>query len=246
MLQATRGLVLRATKFSDSSLICRIYTEHFGVRSYIINGVRSPKARVKAGQLRPMSLLNLVVYYREGREVDRIKELSPAYLYQGLPGNVYKGAVGMLMVEVLNKALHEDNPNPELYHFLEDSFVQLDKLSEGLASFHLLFLLRLSKYMGFNPKPPAEEGAYYFDLREGLFLEARPFHPDHLDIKPSGHLRAMALAALGETEKVPVLPASDRKVLLGDLLRYFELHVANFRGIRSHTILDAVFNPRQP
>lgn len=216
------------------------------MRSYIINGVRSPKAKVKAGMLRPMSLLNLVVYYREGREIDRIKELSPAYLYSGLPGNVYKGAVGMLMVEVLNKALHEDNPNLELYQFLEDSFVQLDQLTTGLANFHLIFLLRLSQYMGFNPKPPADEGAYYFDLREGLFLDARPVHPDHLDIKPSGHLRAMALAATGSPGKPPALSVSDRKVLLGDLLRYFELHVANFRGIRSHTILEAVFHPRQP
>ena len=62
MLYKTRGIVIHTIKYSDTSVIAKIYTEKFGLRSYLIRGVRSKKAKIRAAQLQHLNLLNLVVY----------------------------------------------------------------------------------------------------------------------------------------------------------------------------------------
>ena len=62
MIIKTRGILLKTTKYSETSLICKILTEERGLKSYIISGVRKKKGKTSAGLLQVMSILDLVVY----------------------------------------------------------------------------------------------------------------------------------------------------------------------------------------
>lgn len=41
MIYSTKGIVLRTIKYGETSVIASIFTESFGVQSYIVNGVRT-------------------------------------------------------------------------------------------------------------------------------------------------------------------------------------------------------------
>lgn len=240
MLIPTRGLVLRQTKYGETSLICTIYTEELGIQSYLVNGIRSTKAKQKANLLRPMSLLQMVVYYREGKNLQRIREMSHDYLYQSMLFDITKGAIGLFMIEVLNKVLKEESPNSDLFDFLHTHFMDLDQRGEGLGNYPLLFLLRLSSYLGFFPHADASPGAY-FDLEEGQFPMNRPFHPNYIN-RPQSDALHQLVRHVGYDEPPPTLKRGTRKVLLGDLLRYYELHVEGFHKVNAHAILETVFS----
>lgn len=240
MLISTRGIVLRQTKYGDTSLICTLFTEELGIQSYLVNGIRSAKSKQKANLLRPLSLLQLVVYHREGKNLQRIKEMSHDYLYQTLLFDIAKGAIGLFMIEVLNKTIKEENPNPSLFQFLYAHFVDLDQAEHGIGYYPLLFLLRLTSYLGFFPHAPQHVGGY-FDLEEGLFPPDRPLHPNYINRPQSDALHAL-VRHLSENEPLPSLDRATRKVLLGDVLRYYELHVAGFHKVNAHAILETIFS----
>ena len=151
MLHKTRGIVFRFTKYGETSIIVNIFTELFGLQSYIVNGVRSHSKSSKIALYQPLTLLDLVVYHKENANVTRIKELRCLHPYHTLTTDVRKSAIGMFLNEVLNKSVKEQAHTNDLCVFLINSFQQLDILEKGFENFHLVFLIRLTQYLGFRP-----------------------------------------------------------------------------------------------
>ncbi|MFA4853518.1 MAG: recombination protein O N-terminal domain-containing protein, partial [Bacteroidales bacterium] len=67
MFHKSRGIVLHSIKYSDSSLIVKIYTENFGLQSYILRSARNRKSKMKVGIFQPLALLNFVVSHNKKR-----------------------------------------------------------------------------------------------------------------------------------------------------------------------------------
>lgn len=157
VLFKTRGVVFRFTRYGDTSVIASIFTEHFGLQSYIVNGVRSKNARNnKIALFQPLTLLELVVYHKENANINRIKEVRCLYPYQQLPTDFLRSSIAMFVNEVMNRTVKEESHAQDLYSFLYSSLVTLDTLEENIENFHLLFLLKLSRFLGFGPRHPSE------------------------------------------------------------------------------------------
>ncbi|MBC7451053.1 MAG: DNA repair protein RecO [Cytophagales bacterium] len=152
MLHKTKGIVLNYIKYSDTSIITRIYTEAFGLQSYIVNGVRSSKSNNKIALFQPLTLLDMVVYYKAQRGLQRISEMRCAEPYLSMPFNIHKTSIAIFLSEVLIKTLKEEAGNQELFDFLYHSFHALDKMEKGTLNFHVSFMLRYSFYLGFFPE----------------------------------------------------------------------------------------------
>jgi DNA repair protein RecO (recombination protein O) len=152
MLHKTKGIVLNYIRYSDTSIISKIYTEAFGLQSYIINGVRSNKAKNKIALFQPLTLLDLVVYHKENRGLQRISEIRCAEPYFAIPFDIHKISISIFLSEILIKTLKEEVSNQELFDFLYHSFHALDKLENETLNFHVSFLLRYSFYLGFFPQ----------------------------------------------------------------------------------------------
>ncbi|HKH60512.1 MAG TPA: DNA repair protein RecO, partial [Flavitalea sp.] len=133
MLHKTKGIVIRVVKYGETSVIVSIYTELFGIQSYIVNGVRtsSKKGSGKANLFQPAAILDLVVYHNELKNIQRLREFKWAYLYNNLFFDVIKNSVALYMIELMQKSLKQPEPNADLFHFLEDAFLHLDK-SDGV------------------------------------------------------------------------------------------------------------------
>ena len=189
MLHKTKGVVLRAVKYGETSLIVSVFTELFGLQSYIVNGVRtaSKQSVGKAAHFQPAALLDLVVYHNQFVNLQRIKEFKWAIIYQHLFSNVRKNSVALFLVELLSKCLREPEPNSELFYFVEDAFLHLDEADEKVtANFSLFFALHLAQFFGFRINEDFSQEQAYLDLQEGLFVQTQPEHTHFLEGRSNG------------------------------------------------------------
>jgi DNA repair protein RecO (recombination protein O) len=240
MLIKTRGIVFRTIKYSETSVIVDVYTEERGLRKYIVNGVRSKKARISPSLLQVMSLVEMVAYEREDRDLQRIKEIRPAYVYHSLPFNVRKGAVGLFMAEIARKAIRESEENRSLFNFLFNSFAYLDETRESISNLHLVFLLELSVHLGFVPGGRHSAVTPFFDLMGGVFVEKLSSqHTHYVDEALSGFLHELLHSSLQSSHEI-TLSRDQRRSLLLLLIDYFRLHVERMPEIHSHLILQEV------
>jgi len=240
MLHHTRGIVLHQLKYSETSVIARVYTEKFGLQSYLIKGVRSPKAKIKPGLLEHLSLLEMVVYYREGRNLQSIKEVRPIYVFKSLYSDIRKSSQALFINEVIYKSVKEEESNPELFRFLYESIIDLDRTGVFIPYFHLRFMARFAAYLGFSPGKNYIEG-FRFNLREGIYEEQKPDHANCIDPVNAVYFKFL-LSSESDPEDLISIPATSRKLLLEKLIEFYELHLPSFGGLRSPEILHEVLS----
>jgi len=244
-LHKTKGIVLKTVKYGETSLIATLYTELFGIQSYLVNGVRtsSRKGPGKAGLFQPAAILDLLVYHNELKNLQRIRELSWAILYRHIFFDVLKNAVALFMVELLQKCLKQPEPNPELFHFIEDSFLHLDA-SEGriLANFPLFFILHLAGFFGFRIQDTYSEKNASLDLREGQFVSEPPQHAQTLEGALSYH--TAELLRVQRPEELQELPLNQdtRRALLLAYQAFYALHVPDFGEMKTLPVLQTVLS----
>jgi DNA repair protein RecO (recombination protein O) len=243
MIHKTKGIVIRVVKYGETSVILSMYTELFGIQSYIVNGVRTSSKRGggKANLFQPAAILDLVVYHNELKNIQRIKEFKWGYLYQELFFDVVKNSVALYMIELLQKSLKQPEPNPDLFHFIEDAFLHLDVSDEAVvANYPLFFALQLSGFYGFRFSDAYSSKNHVLDLREGEFIAEQPSHPHFLDGDYS-YVTSQLLKVMQPHELKEIrLNKSTRRVLLLAYQAFYALHVQDFGTMKTLPVLQEV------
>lgn len=241
MLHKTRGIVLKQTDYGETSVIVQIFTEKFGLQSYIINGVKKPKAKITRNMLQPLHLLDLVVYYKNIGTVQRIKELKNAPVLQNIPYDVVKSSIALFLNEIIYKSIKQQTPDEQLFEYIFRSVELMDNLKDGLVNFHLVFMVGLSRYLGFYPDDSTATDADYFDMRNGVFTRYKP--ESLLFLSPPHTQNFYQLLQHGFDDLAGIkLTADERRYLISRLLEYYALHIEGFGNIRSHEVLEEVLS----
>jgi DNA repair protein RecO (recombination protein O) len=221
MIVKTRGIVFRFTKFQETSIIVTIFTELFGLQSYIVNGVRSKSAKNKIALYQPLTLLSLVAYHRDHANIERIREVSCLHPYRSLSSDIRKSTLALFLTELLNKTVKEESHAGEIFGFVYDSLVSLDKLDEGYENFHLIFLVKLARYLGFGVYTTEEAlGGLTVDKQTEVVLESI--------------LKAEYGAMINITNV-------QRRTVLELLLKFYARHIEHLGEIKSVQVLREVF-----
>lgn len=239
MLITTNAIVISKLKYKDHDLIVKCYTQQLGIVSFLLRGVlKSKKSNVKAAYFMPLSQLQISFNYKDNRSLQGISDTKMNHVYKSLHTHVLKSAIVMFLSEILSGTLKEEEPNETLFSYLEASLLWLDEQAE-YSNFHLLFLLNLSKYLGFYPDTTNKEHTH-FSLKEGKF-ENNQF--DNYTI--SGENLTLLKQLLGTTfdalSEVKI-NSKQRQSFLGMILLYFELHLGSFKPPKSLQIFNQVFN----
>ncbi|MES2278141.1 MAG: DNA repair protein RecO [Bacteroidota bacterium] len=239
MLHKTRGIVFKVTDYGESSVIVQVYTEKFGLQSYIVNGAKKPKAKIHRNMLQPLHLLDMVVYHKNNGSVQRIAELKNAPLLQTIPYDVIKSSLTMFLNEVLYKSIKQQNGDENLFNFIFHAVELLDQQTANPANFHLVFLTRLSRYLGFYPDTNKPDGADYFDIKNGVFTKYKPENWQYLSPPHTENFYQLLKFGFEQMENIS-LKNDERRYLLNKLLEYYAQHVEGFGNIRSHEVLEEV------
>lgn len=238
MYQQTKGIVLHTVKYSETSVIAKIYTEVFGLLSFIVKGVRSSKSKNKASLMQPLTILDMEISYRENKGLQFIKEFRRSYTYTSLPFDTLKSAIALFVLEVASKSIREHETNDEMFIFLEEALISLDKEAQLNPDFHLLFMLQFARYLGFMPHDNYSMLNNRFEMLEGVFIQSDSLTSTLLDKQESALLHRLMQSPLF----LPVSPKitrSERKQALNNLIRYYQLHIENF-NLRSPEVLEEI------
>lgn len=241
MLHKTRGIVLRTINHRETSVICQIFTESFGLQSYIINGVKRNRAKIHINILQPLHLLDLVVYHKNSGGIQRVSEARQLPIFQSIPYDDKKRSLAIFITEVLQKCLKQQSADEPLFEYIYYAVSWLDSTPEVSPNFHLYFLIRLSKFMGFYPVLPNKGNPAYFDLKDGVFCNFPPHHQFFLADKETQQWINLMSSSFNDIYSL-YISLQDRRVLLNHLLDYYALHIENFGNIKSHYILEEVFS----
>lgn len=251
MLEKSKGVVLRQLKYNDESMIVDIYTEQRGAVSFMVRIPRSRKSASNLTLLRPLSLVDLEYDYRPQHSLQRIKEVGLDIPYKTLPYDPLKTMLALFLGEFLCYSLKHEVRNPSLFQYLSAGLQWLDRSEESVANFHLVFLMRMTLFLGFMPQIEKEHSAgerrlrmslpatYMFDLREGILTEIRPMHRDFLDPQETRLIpfiwrmdfATMHLYKFSRMQRVRILEI---------LIDYYRLHVPEFPELKSLEVLSGI------
>ena len=224
MLHKTRGVVFKYFKYRDTSIIVKIFTETFGLQTYIVNGVRSSKAKGRIALYQPLTLLDLVVYHKPSSSINRISEIKCTTPLKTIPYDIMKSSLGVFMAEVLYKSIKEEGEVAELYEYVQSSIEILDHMEEDYLNFHLQFLLKLTKYLGFG-----------ITSSDQFFL-----------LLSNDRLTEKTQQLLNEPFTLPLsIKNSERRMLLEHLISFYRVHIDNMSEIKSIKILREVMEDLQ-
>ena len=239
MLIKTPGIVFRQQKYGDTSVILEVYTQALGIRSYILHGVRKARSRIPISAVQVMSIIDLVAYDRSDKALNRVKEVKTGFIYQSIPFDVIKGAIGLFMIEVARKTIREEEPNEKLFSYLCQSFQWLDQQVGAIGNFHLFFLCGLSQYLGFFPDGIHSSGTPFFDLQEGTFVSDQPRHPHFLREEHSEIIGRVLRSSASDCCAI-TMSREDRQILLRGMLDFYRLHLDAFPEIQAYRVLETV------
>ena len=240
MIHTVRGVVLHHIRYKESSAIIYIFTDLFGRQAYLVNNTKGKKAKFRSNLFQPLTLLEIEAYHKESRELQRLNEIRNYIPYRTIPVDLYKSSQAMFLAEILYKVLREEDPNQNLYDFLEQSLQLLDLAEKDTVNFHLLFLVQLTRYLGFYPDNQYGEDRNLFDMRNGQFKDAISLHPDFFDQPNSTILNLLLNTTFKGLNKLKT-SQEERGKFLEYLMEFYSLHVSGFGKVKSLAILNEIF-----
>lgn len=235
MLVSGRGVVLSSVKYGDSSVICRIFTRQHGLTAFLIQGVYRKKARISYSYLQPFSLLDMVYYYKENRQLQKVKEVKAHPALNNLQTNVVKTSVALFAVEALGNVLGDNEHDEDMFQWLQSFVLELDAAENVHPLLPHQFLLQLTMRLGFLP---ANGPGEYFNISEGGFYRSPESEGRFMPLEESKLLKQL----LEGSAALQVPSATTRHRLLDQLMLYFEKHSSAFRPLKSLKVLHDVFS----
>lgn len=238
MIVTTKAIVLNSIKYGDNNLIVKCYTKSEGVKSYLLRGIlSSKKGKLKPAYFQPLTQLKLTANHNNKGTLNSIKEVEVINHYKTIFTNITKQSIIFFLSEILTFSIQEEEENIGLYEYIETSLTWLDT-HQKTSNFHLLFLLNLTKYLGFYPETKQFKFDY-FDLSEGQFLQHPPKYNfiSGTDLNEFKKILGINFETLDKVE----FNAKNRQQVLTILIQYFELHLSGFRTPKSLDVLKTIF-----
>ena len=239
MLVTTKAIVLSKLRYKDHDLIVKCYTEKFGIKSYLVkNAVMHKRGKFKPAYFQLLSVLDIQADHKPNRSLQYLKDIKLQCNYRSLHTNVTKSAIVMFLSDVLSTILKEEEENKLLYHFLETSLVWFDETATD-SSFHLKFLIELTKYLGIYPQVSIKE-LNFFNLEEGKFQS----HKTNIYCVTGGNIKVLKqlLGTKFDADIKLEINTDQRREFLDIILLYFKLHLDSFKMPKSVIVLNQVFN----
>ena len=239
MLVKTHAIVLNSLKYGESQIIVDMFTESHGRLSFIQRLPRTPRSGVRKQLFQPLTLLAIEFDWRATQKLQRIREASVSCPFVSLPFDAAKLSIAMFVAEFTGYCTRSEQSNPPLYLFIENSVRWLDACEGGFANFHIVYMLHLSRFIGFFPNLDSGGNAW-FDLRAGCFVAHVPAHADYLQPADAGTIRLL-MRLNYTTMRLLSLSRSERNRIVDVVLHYYRLHQPGFPEMKSLPVLMQLF-----
>lgn len=240
MLYKTDGLVINTINYSDKYVLVQIFTKEFGRVTYMVSKTRSKSSKVQRALFYPLALLHLEVEHKPSRDIQHIKEVQILHHQYDTMSNIGKTSVVFFLSEFLARVLKETERNDHLYSFLDQSVRLLEMTENSIANFHLVFMLKLSHFLGFYPNLEDYVPNSIFDMRNGEFVINQPLHNNYVNKNESADLARLSRISFENMHKF-IFKRQDRINIINRVLEYYRLHLNDFPKLKSLDVLHELF-----
>ena len=233
----TKAIVISSLKFQEKSLIVKCFTLSNGLKSYFIrDAFSSRKGNQKAAYFQPLTFIEIEAVHKNKGTLEQIKELKIDSPFQTIHSDIVKSAITIFLSEMLHLSIREEEKNEPLFQFMESSLQWFD-LHDEIANFHLIFLLEITKYLGFYPDI-SDSQFPFFEMKEGIFS---PFH-SLTSLSEHETTLFKKLIDLKFENSQRIFHVSERQILLKILIDYYSMHLDGFKMPRSLEVLKEIFS----
>lgn len=238
MQESDKAIVLGSVSVKNNANVIKAFSQNHGLLSLYL----SPAAKKKAARnavLQPLSLVELSYSSNKRSSLLNLKEARITHPLFGIQGDIFKNSMALFLADVLNKIVPEDH-DKDLYDFMANAILLFNEVEEGKANFHIAFLLRLTKWLGFYPNF-RDDPFSYLDLQEGEFINGKPNHPHYLNRAESNYIARFLQSEWSVMNEIKMV-GKERGILLKAIINYYALHVPGFKEPKSLSILEEVFS----
>ena len=151
MIYSTDAIVLNNKKFSDSSLICNLYSKDYGKLSIIAKGARKIK-NLNGAILQPLNYINLIYYYKPKRNIQTYKEASIIQKYNDISDDYNKIILSSVILDIINYSSIEDNPCDIIFRLVNKTLEKINLSNScNIIYYFIFFNIQLLIYLGYKP-----------------------------------------------------------------------------------------------
>ncbi len=240
MITTSKALILNIVRYNDDTLLAEAYTESHGRKTFSVKMSRSPRTAVRYTLFQPLALLEITWDERAKQSLARPKSARSIHPFTSLPYDAKKSAIGLFLADFLKNALRTEPDPTHIFAYIEQSIIWLDVCEKNFANFHLVFLIRLTYFLGITPNVEAPERYKYFDLRAACFVPSLPTHADFIP-NPEAQFIPMLLRMRYENMHIFRFNGLERSRLLSYINTYYRLHLPDFPELKSLAILKELF-----
>ena len=241
MLEKSRAIVLHMLKYGDSGMIVDMLTESHGRLSFAMRMPKTQKGKLKRQLFQPLSLLEIEFDYRQKMELQRLSDVRLLLPYTSIPFDGSKLSVALFLAEFLYHATRGEQRNDGLFEYIETALRWYDASESDFANFHLVFMIRMSRFVGFLPNVDDYEDGCWFDLRSAQFVNMAPIHADVLE--PVEASRIVTLMRMTfDTMHLFRMSHDERNRITDIVLWYYRLHLPQMPDMQSLSVVRSVFS----
>ena len=235
MLVKTKAIVLSSIKYQEKSLIVKCFTLSDGLKSYFIqNPFSNRKSNQKIAYFQPLTLLEIEAVHKNKGTLEYFKEIKLSIPYTTVNTNIFKSSIALFLSEMLQNSIQEEEQNENFFHYVETALIWLDT-HDDIANFHIIFLLEITKYLGFYPDI-SEMNRAYFDLSEGIFTTHQGINCLS-ENETTIFKKLLSLKLEQNTKNVSLV---ERQLVLKIVLNYYFSHIQGFKMPKSLEILTEI------
>lgn len=221
-------------------MLASLYTCSFGRVTYMVPKSRSRTAKIQKTLFTPLAILDMEVEHQPSRDIQRIKEAHTLYPLYSVSGNMVKTSIALFLSEFLSKILKDTDEHQLVFAYLRDSIQILEETEKGLANFHLVFILKLTRFLGFYPNFEDYSEGDFFDMVNGIFVSRQPLHNHYVNKNESKVLSLLSRISYENLHHFQ-FSRQDRLNIINRMLEYYRIHLHEFQSLKSLDVLHELF-----
>jgi DNA repair protein RecO (recombination protein O) len=232
----TPGIVLQPTKYSDNSLIVKIFTRKSGVVSFIVKNAFSKNSKQPASFFASLTILELIYKETYTEKLTFLKEVAIAHPFHAIHNDMKKSSILLFYQELLMKLLVQANaPDEPLFDCIQEHLLKLETAQEVSPDFHIVFLIQLIQQLGYKPELNFSLQTPYFSIEDSNFGSSFLDVPYFLSKEASYYLFTIL-----KNQSYIVPDKKTRMELLNGMLLYLMKNNKQIKEIESVAILSEV------
>ena len=240
MMTKTKAIVLHTLKYGDSKLFVNVLSREYGMITLSCPTGKRKNGSSKTNCFQPLNMVEVEFEMKPKADIHPLREVRIDYPTSDIPFNPYKLSISIFIAEFLRYALNNEQKDYVMYDYIYNSIQWLDSADKGYSNFHLVFMTKLSRFIGFYPDMNSFNPGSYFDLHNGTFSTTPSFNSSTL--KPSDSSIVPTLDRLTfASMHLLKMTREQRNECTEMILKYYRLHVPNFPELRSFNILKELF-----